>query len=45
MIVLIGMLGGLVLQGVVGLIIGPIILEYLLRFIELYRTGKIKLAI
>lgn len=45
LVVLIGMLGGLVMLGVIGLIVGPIILEYLLIFIELYRTGKIKLAI
>ena len=44
LIVLIGMLGGLVLLGVIGLVIGPIVLEYLLIFIELYRTGKIRLA-
>lgn len=44
LIVLIGMLGGLVLIGPIGLIVGPIILEYLLIFIELYRTGKIKSA-
>ncbi len=45
LIVLIGMLGGLLLLGPVGLIIGPIVLEYLLIFIELYRTGKIKLTV
>ncbi|UZE94141.1 MAG: AI-2E family transporter [Candidatus Pacearchaeota archaeon] len=45
LIVLIGMLGGLVMIGPIGLIVGPIILEYLLIFMELYRTGKIKLAI
>lgn len=45
LIVLIGMLGGLVMIGPVGLIVGPIILEYLLIFIELYRTGKIRMAI
>ncbi len=44
LIVLIGMLGGLILLGPVGLIIGPIILEYLLIFVELYRIGKIKFA-
>jgi len=44
LIVLIGMLGGFVLLGIIGLIIGPIVLEYLLIFIELYRTGKIRLA-
>jgi len=38
---LIGMIGGLALVGPVGIVIGPLVLEYLLIFIELYRTGKI----
>jgi predicted PurR-regulated permease PerM len=38
---LIGMLGGIVLLGPVGLIIGPLALEYLVIFIDLYkRDGK-----
>ncbi|MCL6500940.1 MAG: AI-2E family transporter [Candidatus Pacearchaeota archaeon] len=44
LIVLIGMLGGMAFLGVVGLIVGPIILEYLFIFIELYRTGKMRTA-
>ena len=43
-VALIGMLGGLALIGPVGIVVGPLILEYLLIFIELYRTGNIKLA-
>lgn len=42
-IVLIGVIGGLVMMGPVGAVIGPLILEYLLMFIELYRTGHIKI--
>lgn len=42
-IVLIGIIGGLAMMGPVGIVIGPLILEYLLMFIELYRTGHIKL--
>ncbi len=39
-IVLLGMIGGLTLMGPVGLIVGPLILEYALIFIELYKAGK-----
>ncbi len=39
-IVLLGMIGGLTLMGPVGIVVGPLILEYALIFIELYRTGK-----
>ncbi len=42
-VALIGMLGGLALMGPVGIVVGPLVLEYLLIFIELYRTGTIKL--
>lgn len=42
-IAMIGILGGLVVMGPVGVVIGPLILEYLLIFIELYRTGEIKI--
>lgn len=43
-IALIGMLGGMYFMGIVGLVIGPLILEYLLLAINLYRyyTGKDK---
>ena len=36
-IVIIGMLGGLFVFGVLGLIIGPLVLAYVLLVIELYR--------
>lgn len=41
-IILLGMIGGLAIMGPVGLVVGPIILEYALIFIELYRTGKVE---
>lgn len=37
-VVLIGMLGGLMVFGVLGLLIGPLVLEYLILFLEAYRT-------
>lgn len=37
-VVLIGMLGGLMVFGVMGLLIGPLVLEYLLLFLEAYRN-------
>jgi len=43
-VVLIGMLGGLIFLGPLGVIIGPLILEYLLIFIELYRTDMTKIS-
>jgi predicted PurR-regulated permease PerM len=39
-IVLIGMIGGIFLFGVLGIIIGPLILAYLLILLELYRNKK-----
>ncbi|MEM2956070.1 MAG: AI-2E family transporter [Candidatus Pacearchaeota archaeon] len=39
---LIGMLGGFSLFGFIGLIVGPIILDYLIIFLEIYRTGHLK---
>jgi len=36
----IGMLGGLALIGPIGLVVGPLVLEYMVIFIDLYRTGK-----
>jgi predicted PurR-regulated permease PerM len=39
-IIIIGMIGGLFLFGILGLILGPLILSYLLIFIELYRNKK-----
>jgi len=41
-IALIGMLGGLALIGPIGLIVGPIILEYLIMLIDAYRESKEK---
>jgi predicted PurR-regulated permease PerM len=43
LIVFIGMLGGIIVMGPVGIIAGPIILEFLLIFIELYRTNNLKI--
>jgi len=40
-IVLIGMFGGLFVFGILGLIIGPLILGYILLVIELYRKDKV----
>ena len=38
---LVGMLGGLSLFGIVGLIIGPLVIDYTLMFIEFYKSGKL----
>ena len=40
-IALVGMLGGLQLFGIIGLIIGPLILDYLILFIEFYKRKQI----
>lgn len=40
-IALIGMLGGGYLFGIIGLIVGPLILGYLLLFLEFYRNKKL----
>jgi predicted PurR-regulated permease PerM len=40
-LVLIGMIGGLFLFGVLGLILGPLILAYLLIIVEIYRNKKV----
>jgi predicted PurR-regulated permease PerM len=37
----IGMIGGLALIGPIGMIVGPLILEYMTIFIHLYRKGEI----
>ena len=39
-VMLIGMLGGMAMIGPIGLIVGPLIFEYMIIFIDLYRTGK-----
>ena len=41
-VALIGMLGGYSLFGFIGLIVGPIILDYVVIFLDLYRTGQLK---
>lgn len=43
-ILLISMIGGLLVFGIIGLILGPLIISYLLIFLEIYR-GKAKPAI
>lgn len=40
-LVLIGMVGGVLLFGVMGIILGPLILAYLLIFLEIYRDKKV----
>ncbi len=39
-ILIVGMIGGLLLFGILGLILGPLILAYLLIILELYRNKK-----
>ncbi len=39
-LVLIGMIGGIFLFGILGIILGPLILAYLLIILELYRKGR-----
>jgi predicted PurR-regulated permease PerM len=41
LLVLLGMIGGLFLFGVLGFILGPLILAYLLIILELYRNKKV----
>ena len=38
-----GMLGGALLFGIIGIFIGPIILDYLVTFVEFYKKGSHKL--
>lgn len=38
---LIGMLGGIQVFGLIGIIIGPLIVDYTVMFIEFYKSGKI----
>jgi predicted PurR-regulated permease PerM len=40
--VLLGMLGGIEIFGLIGFIIGPLIIDYLVIFIEFYRTQQLK---
>lgn len=39
-LILIGMIGGLFLLGIIGLILGPLILAYLIIILEIYRTKQ-----
>ena len=41
-VILIGMIGGLFMFGILGIILGPLILAYLLIILEIYRNKKIK---
>jgi len=41
-IALVGMLGGLKLFGIIGLIIGPLVLDYFTLFIEFYKKGEVR---
>lgn len=41
-LVLVGMIGGLFFLGIIGLILGPLILAYLMIILELYRNKQIK---
>ena len=41
-VVLLGMLGGIELFGLIGFIIGPLIIDYLVIFIEFYRTQQLR---
>jgi len=40
-VIIIGMIGGLFVFGILGLILGPLVLSYVLLVIELYRSKKI----
>lgn len=41
-VILIGMIGGLFFFGILGIILGPLILAYLLIILEIYRDKKVK---
>jgi predicted PurR-regulated permease PerM len=41
-IIIIGMIGGFFVFGVLGLIIGPLVLAYVLLVIEIYRKKNLK---
>ncbi len=45
LLILIGMIGGLFMFGILGFILGPLILAYLLIILELYRNRKISSSI
>ena len=42
LLILIGMIGGLLLFGIFGIILGPLILAYVLILLEVYRNKTIK---
>jgi len=44
MLMLIGMIGGVLLFGLLGIILGPLILAYFIMFLELYRNKKLYTA-
>jgi predicted PurR-regulated permease PerM len=44
LLMFIGMIGGILLFGILGLILGPLILAYFLMFLELYRNKKLYTA-
>jgi predicted PurR-regulated permease PerM len=44
-IIFLGMVGGLLLIGPIGIVAGPIILEYTILIFELYRKGNLKLKL
>ncbi len=41
LLVLIGMIGGLILFGVMGIVLGPLIIAYLIIFLEIYKNKKL----
>ncbi len=41
LLVLIGMIGGILLFGLIGFVLGPLIIAYLIIFLELYRNKKL----
>ncbi len=41
-VILIGMIGGLFMFGILGIILGPLILAYLLIILEIYRNKRVK---
>jgi predicted PurR-regulated permease PerM len=40
-LILIGMVGGLLLMGLIGVILGPLILAYLFIILEIYRDKRV----
>ncbi len=44
LMMLVGMIGGVLLFGILGIILGPLILAYFLMFLDLYRNNKLYTA-